>query len=54
MRGITEKGKYNSALQAAAAKQNPTALKVAMMKMKLHSEVCRKCKLCIPPSNKRL
>eukprot|EP00026_Physarum_polycephalum_P013708 Phypoly_transcript_14136.p1 GENE.Phypoly_transcript_14136~~Phypoly_transcript_14136.p1 ORF type:complete len:282 (+),score=25.85 Phypoly_transcript_14136:110-955(+) len=38
MRTTAEKGKYNSALQAAAAKQNPTALKVAMMKMKLHSE----------------
>jgi hypothetical protein len=39
MRTVTEKGKYNNALQSAVAKQNPTALKVAMMKMKLHSEV---------------
>lgn len=38
MRTTTEKGNYNVALLAAAAKQNPTALKVTMMKMKLHSE----------------
>lgn len=39
VRTVADKGKYDAALKAAAAKQNPTALKVAMMKMKLHSEV---------------
>jgi hypothetical protein len=33
------KSKYDAAIKSAASKQNPTALKVAMMKLKMHSEV---------------
>lgn len=39
MQKVADKNKYQAALQAAAAKQNPTALKVTMMKMKMHSQV---------------
>jgi hypothetical protein len=37
MGAIASKGKYDSAMNAAAAKNNPTALKVAIMKMKMHA-----------------
>lgn len=40
MHATIDKEKYNNALQSAINKQNPTALKVAIMKMKMHSKVC--------------
>lgn len=34
-----KKGKYDTAVRNATNKTNPTALKVAMMKMKMHASV---------------